>query len=844
MKTGSIENENFIKKNALKYIEDAKLLFCVVDREKQIRYINKESCTLLGYEKQELIGKNIINVVEKEKRMNMEILLSGIINEDMIGIDGFEIEIMTKEGEKRIIECSAALVYNDNMDVEELILSGSDKTTAKHLEAEREIMLIEMKDRIREMSCLYDISMYMQEKVNFDSGVLDIIKNSFRSSDKVSILIINGQEKYYSQEFKESQYKVRKNLDLKDESHSYIEFYFSTEKIYQKEIVNNFERVEKFIDVLIKAVEVIFRNRKLEEKVQEKMNELKLTQEITRLGTIIYSIENGSVDASYEVYTIFGITKDEEVLGEDKNIFEYLISQLKKGEKTEKRIIKYSKKNGEEIYLSVKGETIYKEQKIYKIIISILEVTDMKKKEMELEKARAEAEAANISKNMFLANMSHELRTPLNSILGFSQLLLRNNSLNIDAVEKVETMIKSGNHLLDIINTILDLAKIEAGKIEIINERFGLKRFFDIIEKIFLYKAIEKKLDINFIFESDIDIDVISDEKRLKQIYINVIGNVVKFTEKGGVTITTTVKNDKNKKIRIETIIKDTGSGMPDNFKEIIFKRFERAENNVCRKEGTGLGLAISKELANLVGGNIEIVDSVVGAGSTFKIYFYSEKIDKIIKEEKEVLDNVGIIVKNRKIKAMVADDSSENRKVLKEILEFAGVECEEAENGAECVKKCKEKEFDVVFTDIVMPEQDGVSAISELRKMDNYKNKLIVAVTASIFKERIEVVFEAGADEVLIKPIEEKIVFSILQKYFEIKEKDNNIDNHSEKEILSKDIVISIKESLINGDIDEIIRICSENKSKYGIIKKIEKFAKEYNFEKIYEIIEKNEKL
>lgn len=283
---------------------------------------------------------------------------------------------------------------------------------------------------------------------------------------------------------------------------------------------------------------------------------------------------------------------------------------------------------------------------------------------------------------------------------------------------------------------------------------------------------------------------------------------------------------------------------MPDNFKEIIFKRFERAENNVCRKEGTGLGLAISKELANLVGGNIEIVDSVVGAGSTFKIYFYSEKIDKIIKEEKEVLDNVGIIVKNRKIKAMVADDSSENRKVLKEILEFAGVECEEAENGAECVKKCKEKEFDVVFTDIVMPEQDGVSAISELRKMDKYKNKLIVAVTASIFKERIEVVFEAGADEVLIKPIEEKIVFSILQKYFEIKEKDNNIDNHSEKEILSKDIVISIKESLINGDIDEIIRICSENKSKYGIIKKIEKFAKEYNFEKIYEIIEKNEKL
>lgn len=164
MKTGSIENENFIKKNALKYIEDAKLLFCVVDREKQIRYINKESCTLLGYEKQELIGKNIINVVEKEKRMNMEILLSGIINEDMIGIDGFEIEVMTKEGEKRIIECSAALVYNDNMDVEELILSGSDKTTAKHLEAEREIMLIEMKDRIREMSCIYDISMYMKDR--------------------------------------------------------------------------------------------------------------------------------------------------------------------------------------------------------------------------------------------------------------------------------------------------------------------------------------------------------------------------------------------------------------------------------------------------------------------------------------------------------------------------------------------------------------------------------------------------------------------------------------------------------------------------------------------------------
>ncbi len=832
------------EKKALKYIENAKILFCIIDSRKKIRYLNSESCKLLGYEKEELIGKEIVNIVDKEKKNNMDILLSGIINEDMIGIDGFEIEVVAKNGEKKIVECSVSLVYNEKLEVDELILSGSDKTTAKQLEAERENMLIETKDRAREMSCLYDISRYMQENKKFDSGTMDIIKSGFRNSDKLSILLVKGEERYESKNFKESQFKFRKELELNNNGLSYIEFYFESEKSYQKELVKSYERIEKFINVMIKAIEVIFRNKELEEKANEKMNELKLTQEIAKLGTVIYYLETGDVEASKEVYSIFGI--DEKVY-EKVEIFDYLIKELRKGERVDKKVIKYVNKEGKEMYLSIKGEKIYKANRIYKVIVSILEITDMKKKEMELEKAKTEAESANISKNMFLANMSHELRTPLNSILGFSQLLLRNKTIDSDGIDKVETIIKSGNHLLDIINTILDISKIEAGKIEVVNSRFGLKKFFNIIEKIFLYKSLEKKININFICNNCCDMEIISDEKKLKQIYINVIGNAVKFTEKGEVTITTSIKEEQGGRIKIETIVRDTGMGMPENFKNLIFKRFERAENNICRKDGSGLGLAISKELAMLIGGDIEIVESVLGEGSTFKIYFYAEKALK--KESDSKVDKKIVKVNSKKlgIKALIADDSKESRKILSEILSLVGVKYEEAADGNECMRKCSENEYDVVFTDIVMPEKDGISVINELRKMEQYREKIIIAFTASVFKEQLETVFEAGADEVLIKPVNENSIFNLLEKYFgiicnnSVKLEENKKIKNSNKISLPENIVSAIRESLINGDIDEILRICSENEDKYEIIKEINRFAKEYEFEKIYEIIDNN---
>lgn len=835
------------EKKALKYIEDAKMLFCIIDRNKKIKYLNSESCRLLGYNKNELMGKEIVNIVDKEKTNNMDLLLSGIINEDMIGIDGFEIEVVAKNGEKKILECSASLIYNENLEVDELILSGSDKTTAKQLESERESMLIEMKDRVREMSCLYDISMYMQKNKKFDSGVMDIIKESFRDSEKVSILLVNGQDRYQSKNFTESTFKFSKELELKSRGESYVEFYFATEKNYQKELGNNYERMEKFINVMIKAIEVIFRNRELEERVNEKMDELKLTQEIAKLGTLIYYLDTGEVEASNEVYNILGIDENDEVC-KRKEIFNYLIQELKKGEKNDKRIIKYINKLGKEMYLSIKGETIYKNEKIYKVIISILEITDMKKKEIELEKAKAEAESANISKNMFLANMSHELRTPLNSILGFSQLLLKNKNLDSDSLDKVETMIRSGNHLLDIINTILDISKIEAGKIELVTAKFDLKKFFNTIEKIFLYKSIEKKLNINFIFNDSCDVEIVSDEKKLKQIYINVIGNAVKFTEKGDVTITTSIIEAENGRVKIETTVKDSGMGMPKSFKNSIFKRFERAENNICKKEGSGLGLAISKELAMLAGGDIEIVESRVGKGSVFKIYFYAEKvIEKSLEAEHKKRKNCNKIIKEGDIRALIVDDSKESRKILKEILADTGIKCEEASNGADGLIKCKREEFDIVFTDIVMPEKDGISLINELRNMENYSEKLIIAFTASVYKERIEVIFEAGADEVLIKPVEEKKVVKMIEKYFAIEckkhEKTEEMESYAKKENLTipQNIIFSIRESLINGDIDEILRICSENSEKYGIMEEISKLAKDYDFEKIYEIIENN---
>ena len=371
---------------------------------------------------------------------------------------------------------------------------------------------------------------------------------------------------------------------------------------------------------------------------------------------------------------------------------------------------------------------------------------------------------------------------------------------------------------------------------------------WDTIEKIFLYKSIEKKLNINFIFNDSCDIEIVSDEKKLKQIYINVIGNAVKFTEKGDVTITTSIVEADNGRVKIETIVKDSGMGMPESFRNSIFKRFERAENNVCKKEGSGLGLAISKELAMLAGGDIEIVESIVGKGSVFKIYFYAEKVTNKSREaEQQKRKNYNKIRKEGDIRALIVDDSKESRKILKEILNDTGIKCEEASNGKEGLIKCKKEEFDIVFTDIVMPEKDGIALINELRNIENYSEKLIIAFTASVYKEQIEVILEAGADEVLIKPVDEKKVVKMIEKYFEIEfkkyKKTEEIGSFEKNDNLTvpQNIIFSIRESLINGDIDEILRICSENSQKYGIMEEISKLARDYNFEKIYEIIENN---
>ena len=471
----------------------------------------------------------------------------------------------------------------------------------------------------------------------------------------------------------------------------------------------------------------------------------------------------------------------------------------------------------------------------------------MKMTQMELEKAREEAESSNKAKTIFIANMSHEIRTPLNAILGFSQLLLRNESIDSEGKKQLNVVMKSGEHLLSIINSILELAKIETGKIVLEKEEFEIQKMIKEVTDMFINKIKEKELKISYKVEGENNRCYIGDEKKIKQIYINLIGNAVKFTEKGSIEIKINIVRESEGKIRVNSSVKDTGIGIPESYRGRAFKRFEQAENNIWKKGGTGLGLAITKEFLNFMDGDIEVI-SKLNEGSEFEFYYY-------LKESKEICGNSCIKrvlargKDGKEIRALIADDVENNIMVLKEYLKVVGIESDEARDGKKAVKMSVDKNYDIIFMDIVMPVLDGITATKEIRKQND--KTIIVAVTASVFEEEKQKIMEYGVDEFIRKPYKEEEIYDILKRRFGISyiyqhiEKEENGNEKLEeesnwKEKIPKETIEIIKDAVINGDVDKIIEI-AENINQYDecFAGRIKNLANGYKFEELNKIFE-----
>ena len=391
-------------------------------------------------------------------------------------------------------------------------------------------------------------------------------------------------------------------------------------------------------------------------------------------------------------------------------------------------------------------------------------ITEQKKSEEALKKAKAEAEAANKSKRTFLANMSHEIRTPLNAIIGFSQLLKHEKLFTDSQNEYVTTINRAGEHLLKLINDILELSKIEAGRVELKPTYFDLHALLKDMQMMFKLRAQSKQLQ--FIFETSAIIphQIFADDVKLRQIFINLIGNAIKFTNNGGVTVRSRINKGIDNICHLIVEIADSGPGIPENELGKLFMQFEQASAGIKKAEGTGLGLALSRQLANLMGGEIS-VKSTVGKGSVFTIDVEIKVLDSEVRGASNAKHVIGIDKPKDTYRVLVVDDKEENRQVIVNFLQLVGFRTNEAINGEDAISKFEQWNPHLILMDIRMPVMDGYEAIRKIKATEKGKQTPVIAVTSSAIDDEKNKTFALEIQGWVRKPFHENELFASIGK-------------------------------------------------------------------------------
>lgn len=755
-----IEEElRYEKEKIQNYLNIAKIIFIVIDRNQRVSMVNKKGVEILGYTEEQIIGKHWFSFTDYSHK-NLEIRKSfkDLIAGRVKAIEYYENFVYTETNEPLLIAWHITLIKDKHNHITGVLCAGEDitkssKTVEQLKESEEKyrtlvetmnegVMTVDCDDVIQFVNKKYcELTGYSQEELIGQKANDLLLEKSFYPKMEEIIELRKNKTS--------SQYEV----PIVHKSGSIKWMLVSGTPLYDKngEVIGS-----------IGIHTDINERRKIEKKFHIAVE--------AAPNSMIMVDQNGRIEMiNSKTEEMFGY-KREELIGE---VIEKLVPTRFRSRHTEYRKEYYNDsqtrsmgagrdlyglhKSGIEFPIEIGLNPIQTEEGKF-VLASIIDITERKKNEQELIKAKEIAEESSKSKELFFTNMSHEIRTPMNGIVGLSDLLAK-TTLNDKQSEYLGAIRKSSKNLLVIINDLLDFSKIEAGKIEINKSAFNLHEVVHDAIDLLKVKAEQKGLTMETEISGNIPPVLMGDAVRINQILTNLLSNSLKFTLKGGVKIVVQVKSQTENKLEIKFDVIDTGIGIPQKMYDKIFDVFVQAHSNkIGGFGGTGLGLAIVKKLVTIMNGNIYFT-SKEDQGTTFTFSLPFEKVDPHEKIEPEEV----LVEEPLYLNVLVAEDNSINQLLVSEILAEWKCAVDMVENGVLAVEKVKTKNYDVILMDMQMPELSGVDATKLIRGLsDPQKNSIpIIALTAHATQQEKTISFSSGVNEYITKPFSPAHLYS-----------------------------------------------------------------------------------
>ncbi len=820
-----------------------------IDKLGKTTFVNPKVAEMLGYEVREMMGKSMFDFMDEEGRA---IAVNFVKNYQEEVSHKQDFKFRRKDGSTLWAIFSTAGIFDEGGEYQGALGMITDITERK--QAERKIAFQAfLLDRVRNAAIATDLEGRIIYLNQYAQSLYQLKPETAIGKNIFSMTVPNSEQvkgREITTSIQEKGYWEGEFLVRRQDGTTFYAYVINT---LLKDIDGN---AIGFVGVSMDISE-----RKEAEKALRKSEErYELATRAAKVGVWEWKFSTEELYLDPNIKAILGY-RDEEIENKLETWVEYIwegdrekVMQAAKEHlegKTPEYVCEHRMvhKDGSHRWFLVRGKAIRdSEGRAIALIGTDTEITERKRAEEAILAAKEAAEAANKTKSAFLANTSHELRSPLNAIIGFAQVMLRNSNLSKEQQQHLGIIQRSGEHLLALINEVLDTAKIEAGRTTLNETAFDLHGQLDDLEETFRLKAKEKGLQLIFDRRPDFPRYVKCDRTKLRQVLINLLNNAIKFTKEGGVSLRAKGKrqeargkrdensqfpipHSQNTKIYLE--IEDSGPGIAPEELDKIFDPFVQTATGIEAQEGTGLGLSISKSYIELMGGSIG-VRSQLDRGTCFKFDLKVELVEAAeVETEKTPRRIIALQPNQPQYRILIVDDKWTNRQILHQLLSPLGFQLREASNGKEALDIQKQWQPHLIFMDLRMPAMDGYEATKRIKATAEGRATVIIALTASSFDEERDLATAAGYDDFIRKPFQEAEIFDTIEKHLgvdyvceESRESPSQEVEGDKQEALTPELLGALPPSILANLERDIIRVNLEG--VYHIIEKIRGFNPE----------------